>query len=332
MNSLLLVTSLILGPVAGAPPSGDCPDDTAVRPGRWAVESVRPGEPPARGVADIVRWDGGCVLLERLLLHFDDGSSHHLIFVQGTGAVDGGPRLLQIGDHPLFLAWRPDGDGEAYRTERSTDRGPVELRWRVRSADDGFEKELSVRRDPAGEWTSSEVVRYTPLPAVSAPDDVPPRRPGPFHDPDACEDAEFRQMDYLLGHWFSEEWVRDGEGWSPETVSDVSVRPVIGGCALVEEHPIYDDGALTDRLLLFRGYDPSRGGWRQLVFGHGGDVREWDLERTGEGWLLTPVGGEMQGRIRIVERREPGGIRKTVRVRSEEGDWETRRLLRYVEW
>lgn len=100
----------------------------------------------------------------------------------------------------------------------------------------------------------------------------------------------------------------------------------------MEEHPIYDDGAFTDRLLLFRGYDPSRDRWRQLVFGHGGDVREWDLERTGEGWILTPVGGEMQGRLRIVERRESGAIQKTIRVRSEEGDWEARRMIRYVEW
>ena len=332
MDGLLLVTSLLLAPAMGVPAPDDCLDDTAVRPGRWEVESVRRGEPPAPGIADIVPWDGGCVLLERLVIHFDDGTSHHVVFVQGTESVDGAPQLLQIGDHPLFLSWRPDGGENTYRTVRSTPRGPIELRWRMRPTGDGFERELFVRRDPAGEWRSSEVMRYTPLAAVGDPDDVPPRRPGPFHDPDACDGVEFREMDYLLGHWFNEAWVRDGEAWSPETVSDVSVRQVIGGCALMEEHPIYDDGVVSDRLLLFRGYDPSRDRWRQIVFGHGGRVREWDLERSGEAWMLTPAGGEMEGRLRILERRGTDGIRKTVQVRAEDGSWEPRRLIRYVDW
>lgn len=332
MNGVLLLSTLLLGPAFGPSAPDECLDDTAVRPGRWQVESLSAGEPPARGIADIVRWQGGCVLLERLLIHFDDGSSHHVVFVQGAERRDGGPRLLQVGDHPLFLVWRPDEDGETYRTERSTARGIVELRWRVRRSGEGFERELFVRRDPASEWTSSEVIRYTPLPSAGDPEDVPARQPGPFHDPDACRGAEFREMDYLLGHWFNEEWVRTGEGWRPETVSDVSVRPVIGGCALMEEHPIYDDGVVSGRLLLLRGYDPSRDRWRQLVFGHGGEVWEWDVEQMGEGWILTPAGGEREGRLRIVERHEPGGIRKTIQVRAEDGSWEIRRLIRYVEW
>lgn len=331
MNGIAL-SALLLGPGLLQAYPDDCLDRTAVQPGRWRVESVREGEPPARGVADIVRWEGGCVLLERLVIHFDDGTSHQIVFVQGADPLEGGPQLLQIGDHPLFLIWRPEEGGETYRAERRTERGTVELRWRVRPEGSGFERELLVRRDGASGWSSSEVIRYMPMSVVGDPGDVPPRRPGPFHDPDACSDGEFREMDHLLGQWFNEEWVRSQDGWTPETVSDVTVRPLVGGCALLEEHPVYDDGVISDRLLLLRGYDPSRERWRQLVFGHRGGIWEWALEKGSEGWTLTPVRGEMEGELRILERPDSTGLSKTIQTRADDGTWETRRRIRYVAW
>ena len=330
MHGLLLSSLLALAadPAADLP---DCPPTAFAEPGRWRVESVREGEPPARGIADIVRWEGGCVLLERLLIHFDDGTSHHLVFVHGAEPDGGAPRLLQIGDHPLFLLWRGEAGGRTYRTERPGAEGTVELRWRIRRSEPGFERELQVR-PPGGAWRSDEVVRYTPVRSAVRPAELPARRPGPFHDPDACAAPPFREMDHLLGHWLGEEWRRGEDGWTTRTVSHVSVRPVIGGCALLGEHPVYENGSLTDRRLVVRGYDPDQERWRQVVFGHGGGVREWGLEETGGGWILTPERGGREGRLRIVERADSTGLVRRTQALSDDGSWHTRRRIRYVAW
>lgn len=306
-----------------------CGSEAVVQPGRWLVESVREGAPPTRGRAEILRLDGGCILVERLVLHFEDGSSHHVAFVQGASTTEQEPDLVQIGDHPLFLVWQHEARGR-FRTVRQTDGGPIELRWVTRSRGDGFQRELFVRRDGQSDWTSSEVMTYEPLRSVDEVGDPPSLVPGPFHEPDACEAPEFREMDYLLGHWFSEAWVREGDRWAPGTVSDVSVRPVIGGCALLETHPIYEDGELDSRLLLLRGYDATADRWRQIVFGYEGGVWEWELTGVEDGWLLTPAGGQMAGRLRILERPDSVGLTKTIETRGEDGDWTEARLIRYV--
>lgn len=306
-----------------------CSTETIVQPGRWLVESVREGEAPARGRAEILHLDGGCILVERLVLHFKDGSSHHVAFVQGGDPSGETGTFVQVGDHPLFLLWQREAPGR-FRTVRQADGGPIELRWIARPRGDGFERELSVRRDGQSEWTSSEVITYEPLGPVDELAELPSLVPGPFHEPDACDAPKFRAMDYLLGHWFNEEWVREGERWVPGTVSEVSVRSVIGGCALLETHPIYEDGELDSRLLLLRGYDAAADRWRQVVFGYEGGVWEWDLVGVEDGWLLKPAGGEMAERLRIFERPDPVGLTKTIETRNEDGDWTEARLIRYV--
>lgn len=312
----------------------ECPGEDVVRPGRWLVESRRDGEPAARGRADVQRLDGGCIVVERLILHFEDGTSHHVVFVRGADPANGMRRMVQVGDHPLFLVWeRQDPSTARYRTMRRAEDGNIELEWRMRSTTDGFRRELRVRRPGEADWTSSEVITYTPLPDVTDPSDLPALAPGPFHDPDACTGEEFRAMDYLLGHWLNEEWTRRDEQWTAASVSDVSVRSVIGGCALLEDHPIYEDGVPGDRLLLLRGYDARTDRWRQVVFGYGGGVWEWDVERAAPGWLLTPV-GEMAGQLRIIERQdaEGSGFTKRIERRGDDGAWRVRRLIRYVPW
>ncbi len=305
-----------------------CPPDAVVQPGRWLAESVRDGEASARGRAEILRLDGGCILVERLVLHSEDGSSHHVAFVQGSDRPAEAGTLVQIGDHPLFLVWQREAPGR-FRTIRQTDGGSIELRWIARPRGDGFQRELFVRRDGQSDWTSSEVITYEPLGPVDELANLPSLTPGPFHDPDACDAPEFREMDYLYGHWFNEEWVREGERWVPGTVSEMSVRPVIGGCALLEKHPVYDDGALDSRLLLLRGYDEAADRWRQVVFGYEGGVWEWELASVEGGWRLEPAGGQMAGRLRIFERPDSVGLTKTIEVR-EDGAWAEARLIRYV--
>lgn len=306
-----------------------CPPETIVQPGRWLVESEREGEAPSRGRAEILRLDGGCIHVERLVLHFADGSSHHVVFVQGGSVAEDEARLVQIGDHPLYLVWTREAPGR-FRTVRQTDAGPIELRWVMRLRGDGFERELFVRRDGQSDWSSSEVIRYEPLGPVDELADLPSLAPGRFHEPDACDAPGFREMDYLYGHWFNEEWVREGERWAPGTVSEVSVRPVIGGCALLETHPVYEDGELDGRLLLLRGYDAAVDRWRQIVFGYDGGVWEWELAGVEDGWLLTPAGGEMAEHLRIFERPDSVGLTKTIETRGADGGWTEARLIRYV--
>ena len=347
MRKFVVFMVLIVGtgPVVLAPHAGlaasaasltlaDCPTETAVQPGRWLVTSTRAGEPPVQGRADILRLDGGCILLERLVLHFEDGTSHHVVFVQGWDPTDEVFRRVQIGDHPLFLRWEQQSTSpEMYYTVRNTRRGAIELRWRVTPRPEGFHRELLVRRNAESEWRLSETMTYTPLGNVADVAALPPLAPGPFHDPGACDVPAFRAMDYLLGHWFNEEWVRDENGtWKPETVSEVSVEPVIGGCALLETHPIYDDGLLTRRLLLLRGYDAATDRWRQVVFDDAAGVWEWNLKQVEDGWLLTPAEGEMEERLRIYERPGAAGLTKTIETLGEDGTWHTRRLIRYVPW
>ena len=314
---------------AAAPAQTTCPPEAISQPGRWLVESVRGDEAPTRGRAEILRLDGGCILMERLVLHFEDGTSHHVAFVQGNDPSADAGTLVQIGDHPLFLVWRREAPGR-FRTVRQIDGEPVELRWVMRSRGDGFERELFVRRDGQQDWTSSEVITYEPLGPVDEPANLPSLVPGPFHDPDACDAPQFRTMDYLLGHWFNEEWVREGDRWRPGTVSEVSVRSVIGGCALLEKHPVYDEGMLHSRLLLLRGYDAAADRWRQVVFAYEGGIWEWDVSRTEDGWLLTPAEGEMAGRLRIFERPDSVGVSKTIETRAGDGDWTEVRWIRYV--
>lgn len=317
--------------------SGDrpeCPGLDAVTPGRWIVESARVGEQPAHGRADIFRLQGGCIYLERLVIHFDDGTSHHTMFIHGWDQEKERRSLVQIGDHPLFLIWEQDAEAsETYTTTRSAEQSEVHLRWVERPTPEGFSRALSVRRGTDTEWTHDETIDYRPLGPVEQLSDVPGLEPGPFHDPDACQQPEYREMDYLLGHWMNEEWVRvKSGGWEPETTSNVNVNTLIGGCAIMESHPVYHDGIPDQQLLLIRAFQPDNGQWKQVVFGHSGGVWFWDIRRQDSAWMLTPAEGDMRDRMRILEQPTEDGLEKTIELLQDDGTWRAARKIRYVGW
>lgn len=333
MTSVSVLWMILAGWTGLASPP-ECAGETVVEPGRWLVESKRAGEAPAAGRAEIVRL-GPCLLLERLVLHMADGSSHLVVFVQGWDPSSEEWVLVQIGDHPLFLVWdeRETGAGERYETIRRTPRGEVGLQWQVSGSDDGFRRDLLVRGPGQAEWEQDEEMTYWPVRTVEDPADLPALLPGPFHEPDACGAGGFRDMDHLIGHWLNEEWVRTEAGaWRGASVSEVTVEAVVAGCALMETHPVYENGELSDRLLILRGYEPDADRWRQVVFGYAGGVWEWQLEEAADGWRLTPASGDAAGGVRILERPGPDGLTRTVEVLHDSEGWEVVRVIRYVPW
>jgi hypothetical protein len=139
---------------------------------------------------------------------------------------------------------------------------------------------------------------------------------GPGGNP-PCAAPEYRQFDFWVGAWE----VRNPAG---DVVGENRIRPILGGCALLEEW----SGSSGSAGKSVNMYDASTGRWHQTWVGGRGMLLLLDGGLDGDAMVLrgsrsAPDGGEVVDEIRW-EPLEGGDVRQLWRTSRDGGkSWQT---------
>jgi hypothetical protein len=126
-----------------------------------------------------------------------------------------------------------------------------------------------------------------------------------------CASAEYHQLDFWIGDWDAYD-IND-----PQQAARLSVKPVVGGCALQEDYQQFDGMKGQS----FSGYDANRGGWHQSWVTNGGTWLFMDGKMEGGAMMLIAKihKGGQESLMKSSWTHEGANVRETATLSADNG-------------